>query len=233
VSDFQVTLNQTNYTVLPQEPDQYNVGVDYAPANKSIQYQNLLLDNISGQFDCIRKTFDLRVGGSLYNALNDQQLIISLNNTILQPGIGYTVSGNQITFATAPCNVPFFGIALANTADLTRTINYVVDSGSLAVAHGDKGCLTIDVTGVIESWVIVADKVGSLIVDVKKSSFNNYPNLVSICGSSRPSLVNQNKNTDSTLSGWNKTLNAGDVINYEVISASNINKFSISFKVKL
>lgn len=234
MSDFQVTLNPNNYYVVPQEPDQYNVGVDYAPANKSIQYQNLIIDNLSGQFDCVRKTFDLRVNGVLYNALNDQQLIISLNNTILQPGVGYTVSGNQITFATAPCNVPFFGIALANTADLTRTINYVVDNGSYIMTTGDKGYLTIDVTGVIESWVLVADKIGNLVLDIKKSSFSNYPNSVSICGLSKPTLTSQNKNTDDVLTGWTKVISAGDILTYEVVSSSaNINKFAISLKVKL
>lgn len=233
MSDFQVTLNTNNYTVVPQEPDEYRVGVDYAPDNKSIQYQNLIIDNLSGQFDCVRRTFDIRVGGVLYNALNDQQLIISLNNVILQPGVGYTVSGNQITFATAPCNVPFFGIALANTADLTRTINYVVDYGSSPINVGDKGSLAIDVTGVIESWVLVADQIGSLVLDIRKASYADYPNVTTICGGTRPSLVNQNKNTSSNLGTWNKVLNAGDILNYNVISVTGINRFSIALKVKL
>ncbi len=233
MSDFQVTLNTNNYTVVPQDPDQYSIGLDYAPVNKSIQYQNLIIDNLSGQFDCIRKTFDLRVNGVLYNALNDQQLIISLNNTVLEPGVGYTVSGNQITFAVAPCNVPFFGIALANTADLTRTINYVVDNGSTPMTPGDKGYLSIDVSGVIESWVLVSDKIGNIVLDIKKSTYSDYPNTVSICGLSKPSLVTQTKNTDNLLVGWNKIINAGDILSYEVISASQISKFSISLKVKL
>lgn len=233
MSDFNVTLNQQNYNVTASQPDQYKVGVNYTIPAKSIQYQNLLLDNLSGQFDCIKRTFDLRVGGILYDALNDQQLIISINNVILNPGVGYSVSGNQITFATAPCNAQFFGIALANTADLTRTINYVVDYGSNSISAGDKGCLAIDVTGVIESWVLVANTIGSLVLDIKKSSYNNYPNVTTICGGDRPLLVNQNKNTSNNLSNWTTILNAGDILNYNVISASEINKFSIALKVKL
>lgn len=233
MADYNVTLSTPSYNVISEGPDNYSIGLNYEAPSKGIQYQNLIIDDISGQFDCIKTTFDLRVNGVLYNALNDQQLIISVNNVILQPGVGYTVSGNQITFAEAPCNVHFFGIALANTADLTRTINYVVDNGSVPMSPGDKGCLTIDVTGVIESWVLVADKIGTLIVDIKKSTFEDYPNTVSICGNSKPQLQNQNKNTDDILSGWNTVINAGDILNYEVITGIGINKFSISLKVKL
>ena len=166
--------------------------------------------------------------------MNDQQLIISVDNTILQPGVGYTISGDQIIFATPPCNVPFFGIALANTADLTRTINYVVDNGSRPMTTGNKGYLTIDVTGIIESWILVADNDGTLEVDLRKCTFADYPNVVSICGGNTPKLVNTNKNTDITLSGWNTTLNAGDIIQYEVINTTvSISNFAIALKVKL
>jgi len=234
VSNYQVTLNPTNYNVVQASPDLYKVGLNYEPPSKGIQYQNLLLDNISAQFDCVRKTFDIKVNGVPYFPLNDQQLIISVNNVILQPGVGYSISGSTITFATAPCNTQFFGIGMANTADLTRTINFVVDYGSLPMTIGDKGSLSIDVTGTIQSWLIVADKIGNLVVDIKKCSFNDYPNLVSICGSNRPTLSSQNKNTDDILTGWNRTLNAGDILNYEVINTSTvINKFSIALKVKL
>ncbi len=47
---------------------------------------------------------------------------------------------------------------------------------------GNKGFLTIDVTGVIQSWVIVADAIGDLDVDLRKCSFDDFPNVASICG---------------------------------------------------
>lgn len=233
-NSYQVTLNTPQYNVVVGGDEQYSIGLNYEPPSKGIQYQNLIIDDLSSQFDCVRNTFDLSVAGVHYSALNDQQLIISVNNVILQPGVGYTVSGNQITFATPPCNVPFFGIALANTADLTRTINYVVDNGSSPMTIGNKGYLTIDVSGIIESWVLLSDQPGNLVVDIEKSSFADYPNTVSICGSSRPFLTNQNKNSNSNLSDWNTIITAGDVLSYEVINTStSISRFSIGLKVKL
>jgi hypothetical protein len=227
-------VNTTNFTVTQGTPVDYSIGLNYEAPSKGVQYQNLILDDLTSQFDCARTVFNLTVAGEAYSALNDQQLIISVDNTILQPGVGYTVSGDQITFATAPCNVPFFGIALANTADLTRSINYVVDNGSRPMTTGNKGYLTIDVTGEIQSWVIVADAVGTLEVDIKKCAFSDFPNTVSICGGNTPQLNAEVKNTDIVLNGWSKQLTAGDIIQYEVINTTvSISNFAIALKVKL
>ena len=119
-----------------------------------------------------------------------------MNNVILEPGVGYTVSGDQITFATPPASssVPFFGVALANTADLTRTINYVVDNGSRPMTIGNKGYLTIDVTGVIQSFTLLADNIGTLELDIRKSTFNDFP-----AGSSSVVITDQNYQTTNKL----------------------------------
>ena len=71
-------------------------------------------------------------------------------------------------------------IALAAVADLTRTVNYVIDSGSLPMQVGDKGKLTIDVTGVIENIRVLADQTGDIVLDIGKTSFADYPNFNSI-----------------------------------------------------
>ena len=229
-------VNTTNFTVTQGTPVDYSIGLNYEAPSKGVQYQNLILDDFSSQFDGAQTVFQLAVAGEPYAALNDQQLIISLDNTILQPGVGYTVSGDQITFATAPASTttPFFGIALANTADLTRSINYVVDNGSRPMTTGNKGYLTIDVTGEIQSWVIVADAVGTLEVDIRKCAFSDFPNTVSICGGNTPQLNAEVKNTDIVLNGWSKQLTAGDIIQYEVINTTvSISNFAIALKVKL
>lgn len=229
-------INTTNFTVTQGANDPYSIGLNYEAPVKGVQYQNLILDDLASQFDGAQTVFNLSTSGTSYQPLNDQQLIISVDSTILQPGVGYTVSGNQIVFATPPAStsVPFFGIALANTADLTRTINYVVDNGSRPMTTGNKGYLSIDVTGVIESWILISDADGTLEVDLRKSTFDDYPNVVSICGGNTPQFAATNKNSDDTLTGWTTTLNAGDIIQFEVINTTvSISNFAIALKVKL
>jgi|TARA_Y100000361_G_scaffold142247_1_gene148108 hypothetical protein len=234
VANYEVST--TNFDVTQSSPNDYSIGLNYEAPSKGIQYQNLILDSLTSLFDGSRTVFPLTVGGDAYQALNDQQLIISMNNVILEPGVGYTVSGDQITFATPPASssVPFFGVALANTADLTRTINYVVDNGSRPMTIGNKGYLTIDVTGVIQSFTLLADNIGTLELDIRKSTFNDFPAGSSICGNNRPELSNSQKQTDITLTGWTKQLTAGDILQYEVINTStSLKKFAIALKVNL
>ena len=229
-------VSTTNFDVTQNVANDYSIGLNYEAPSKGVQYQNLILDSLTSLFDGSRTVFPLTVSGDAYEALNDQQLIISMDNVILEPGVGYTVSGDQITFATPPASssVPFFGVALANTADLTRTINYVVDNGSRPMTIGNKGYLTIDVTGNIQSFILLADNIGTLELDIRKCNFDDFPAGVSICGNSRPELNNEVKKSDITLTGWTKQLNAGDILQYEVINVStSLKKFAIALKVNL
>ena len=81
---------------------------------------------------------------------------------------------NRILIVIIPpssfCTDNAFIIALATTADLTRTINYVIDSGSFMMLSGNKGSVTLDVSGTIESLTIFADQQGDLTLDIKKSN---------------------------------------------------------------
>lgn len=239
MAQYNVRVGSSAYRVGKQLPQQYQLDVNYQIPSKSTQYSNLLLDNIGSQFDGLQDTFSLAVAGEPYTPLNEEQLAISINNVILEPKVDYIVSNDQIVFTTPPpAGQQFFGIAFATTADLTRTLNYVIDSGSFPLTTGPKGNMTIDVTGTIESWTIVAETEGNVQVDIKKCTFADFPNFTSICGTELPTIgvINQStgrKNKDDTLSTWNTTVNAGDIFQFEVVYAINITRLVVSLKLKL
>ena len=142
MADYLVTLN---------EPGSYNVGVDYEIPSKSIQYGNIIIGKTPVQ-DGSETTFSLNDQGAPYSPNNNQQLIVTKNGLFLDPSNDYNISGDKVVFTTPPAtNDDIVIIALAAAADLTRTVNYVIDSGSLPMQVGDKGKLTIDVSGVIEN----------------------------------------------------------------------------------
>lgn len=224
----------TDYNVTIGNNPQFNIGVNYEIPSKATQYQNEIIEDFASLFNGVLKTFDLVVNGEPYYPVNEQQLIVSINNIVLEPVINYTVSDDTITFITAPtAGQNFFAVALATTADLTRTINYVVDATPNVVSPGVKGQITIDVTGIIESWTLVSDVAGNLSVDVKKTTYANYPTFSSIVGTEKPTLSNQAKNKDDGLSTWNTLLNAGDILRFEVESCDAIKQFMIAMKLKL
>ena len=49
----------TDYLVTLNEPGPYRIGVDYEIPTKSIQYGNIILDNINSQFTEVAHTFGL------------------------------------------------------------------------------------------------------------------------------------------------------------------------------
>jgi hypothetical protein len=224
----------TDYLVTLNEPGPFRIGVDYEIPTKSIQYGNIILDNINSQFTGVAHTFALLYTGNNYVPINEQQLIVSLNNVVLEPIQDFVVSSNNIIFTNAPdIGDDVFIIALATTADLTRTINYVVDSGSIAMLPGNKGSVTLDVSGIIESLTILSDQQGDLTLDIKKSNYTNFPTFTSIVGGNYPQLTDFRKYRDDNLNTWDTSIIAGDILTFDVISVSNINRFLISLKLKL
>jgi hypothetical protein len=236
-NDYIITLDNGEDTSIGS-PD-YRIGVNFEVPSKSIQYTNLILDDISTEFNGIRTVFNLSVNGQPYTPINAQQLIISLNDTILSPGIDYDVSGSTIVFIDPPAaNVggsnEFWGVALRTVADLTRTINFVLDNGSFDITPGVKGSLGIDVSGRIESWTIVSEETGSIVIDIRKDRFDTYPdNLTSIVGSEYPRLIGQSKNRDESLSTWLTDIVAGDILDFRVISCTGITKCSLFLRLNI
>ena len=214
--------------------DPYRISVDYEVPTKSIQYGNIILDSIASQFDGVATSFALKKDNNAYTPGNAQQLIVILGNDAQKPDQDYVVSGTNIVFKKAPAAYTTLSIvALATTADLTRTLNYVVDSGNLAMTPGDKGFITLDVSGVIEQLVIYSEQQGDLVLDIQKADFTTYPTFTSILGGGNIQMINNTKLKDDVLTNWNTTIVAGDLLQFDVVSVSNITRFLISLKLKL
>lgn len=214
--------------------DPYRISVDYEIPTKSIQYGNLLLDSIASQFDSVATTFALKKDNVAYTPGNSQQLIVILGNNAQKPDQDYIVSGTNIVFTTAPAAGTAVSIvALVTTADLTRTVNYVVDSGNIAMTPGDKGFINIDVSGIIDQLVIYSEQQGDLVLDIQKADYGTYPTFTSILGGGNIQMINNTKLKDDVLTNWDKTIVAGDLLQFDVVSVSNITRFLISLKLKL
>jgi|TARA_B100000530_G_scaffold335144_1_gene286518 hypothetical protein len=238
---YNVSVKSSNYQVLSEPQKKYNVGVNYEIPSKYLQYGNEILNTSSWIFNGTNLGFPLiDPDGDAYTPANDQQLIVAINGLVQVPGIDYTTSGTDIIFTTAPVNGDtVYVVGLSTTADLTRTINFVVDAGSAPMSSGIKGDMTLDVTGKIESWTIISDQEGQIQFDIGKVDFANFPNFSSICGSERPTLgsissgTKQRINRNTTISTWNTALNAGDILQFEIVYALNIQRCVVSLKLAL
>lgn len=225
----------TNYDVRLTSQDRFTVDVNYEIPLKQVQYNNLIIDDISSQFNGVDVNFTLYVNGEEYFPINEQQLLISINDVLLEPVVDYQISGSTIIFTVPPSSGNnFSGVALVTTADLTRTIVFLIDNGSIDISAGSKGYLTLDVIGEIDSWTILSEDSGSIAIDIRKTSYSDFPsNFTSIVGSEFPTLINQDKNKEDILTTWDKSLNPGDILDFNVLSCSGISKCTLTLKLKI
>ena len=117
------------------------------------------------------------------------------------------------------------------TAFTRATIGVTIDGGGSAITTGSKGYISIPYSCTINNNTIVADATGSIVIDVKKSTYSDFPTTTSICAAAKPTLAGAQKSTDSTLTGWTTTINSGDVIEFVVDSAATITKATLTLGV--
>jgi hypothetical protein len=118
-------------------------------------------------------------------------------------------------------------------AELSAIV-FVVDGGGSAIEAGLKGFLEIPFKCEIQQVTLLADQSGSAKVDIWKDTYANFPptDADTITASNEPEISSGVKDQDSTLTSWTKTITAGDVLAFNVDSASTIEKLTIVLKIK-
>lgn len=111
----------------------------------------------------------------------------------------------------------------------TGVFGITIDGGGSVITTGVKGYLVVPYNASIQSWSVVSDVSGSIVVDVWKRASYAIPtnNTYSIAGTEKPTLTSQQINTDLSLSTWTTDLNTGDVIAFNVDSASTLTRATI------
>ena len=109
-------------------------------------------------------------------------------------------------------------------------IGITIGDGSVAITTGTKGYITVPFACTIQSWRVIADQSGSIVVDVKRATYSAFPTMGSIAGTELPTLSTAQKNEDTTLSTWTTSLAAGDIIEFVVNSATTVTRVNLSIK---
>jgi len=122
--------------------------------------------------------------------------------------------------------------AIGQLATLGTGFSFCIDGGGSAITTGVKHYIPIPYAFTITGWDIVADVSGSIVVDVWKDTYANFPPVVgdTIAGSEKPTLSSAQKNQDLTLSTWTTSVAAGDVLGINVDSATTVTKVWITLR---
>jgi hypothetical protein len=130
--------------------------------------------------------------------------------------------------------LPTSGTLAVYDADIpVDAIEFVIDGGGSAITTGVKGFLEIPYAAAINRATMLCDQSGSIVVDVWKDTYANYPPTVAdtITASAKPTVTTATKAQDATLTGWTTAITAGDVIGFNVDSATTVTRCTISLKV--
>lgn len=121
--------------------------------------------------------------------------------------------------------------ALATGAPFT--IPFIIDGGPNPITLGDMGHLHIPFACTIHSCTMLADQSGSIVVDIWKDSYANFPPTVAdtITAAAKPTITTADKSQDTTLTGWDIDITAGDVLAFNVDSCATIQRLTISLSV--
>lgn len=113
------------------------------------------------------------------------------------------------------------------------TIQVQFSEGGTVLSTGVKIYVEVPFNCVIQRATLLADVSGSLVVDVWKDSYANYPPTVAdtITASAKPTLSSAIKSQDSTLTGWTKTITAGEILGFKIDSATTVTFATLSLRV--
>lgn len=110
---------------------------------------------------------------------------------------------------------------------LKAQVEIFLDDGGTVLATGAKKIYTrVPWNFTATSVEVVADVSGSIVVDLWKDTYGNFPptNADSIVASAKPTLSSAQKSQDTTLTGWTTSWAEGDRIEAEIESCSTITK---------
>ena len=122
----------------------------------------------------------------------------------------------------------------ARKIDLDTAVEFIIDGGGSAITTGQKGHIRLPFNGTIISVALMADQVGSIVIDIWKDTITNFPpdNTDSITASAPPTITNDDISLNATLTGWTITFNAGDILAFNVDSITTIQRVTLILIVR-
>jgi hypothetical protein len=80
------------------------------------------------------------------------------------------------------------------------------------------------------SWTLLSEVTGSVTLDIRTCTYDNYPETRSICNNSLPFISNGVKNRNTDVESWDEYLVQDDILKVIALSADNIDRVTLILK---
>lgn len=150
-------------------------------------------------------------------------------------GVEYVPEKKSVHFAEDNIKLDDEVVAIETDLEARKySITLIIDGGGAAITTGQKGHLEIPFACEIEQVTLLADVEGSIVIDIWKDTYANFPPAVgdTITAAAKPTLAAEQKYQDATLTDWIKAIAAGDVLAFNVDSAATVTRVTLALKVK-
>lgn len=120
------------------------------------------------------------------------------------------------------------------TLPVIGTVGITIDGGGSAITTGTKGYVECPFAGTIVQATVLLDQSGSIVIDVWKDTYANYPpdDSDSITAAAPPTVSTATKSQDSTLTGWTTSVAAGDIFGFNVDSITTATRATLILKIE-
>ena len=166
------------------------------------------------------------LGAATATTLNGLTVTTSTGTLTISNGKTFTAS-NTITLSGTD------SVAMNVTNNKIRSVGITIDGGGSAITTGVKGYIEVPYACTISAVTLLADVSGSIVVDIWKDTYANYPPTVAdtITASAKPTITTAVKSQDTTLTGWTTSVAAGDILAFNVDSITTCTRVHLILKV--
>ncbi len=151
--------------------------------------------------------------------------------------VGSGSNPTSVTLGYSGSTAARLSFPLQGDSDLVNTkttaITFTIDGAGSAITTGTKAYWRCPYACTIQSVTMLADVSTTTSVDIWVDTYANYPptDLDSITSSAVPTITTATKSEDTTLTGWDTAIAAGDCIAFNVDSNDNATKLTLILEV--
>lgn len=120
-------------------------------------------------------------------------------------------------------------VPVSQLPDDVRMLCFSIES-DLNLTSGVKNLMIVPYDCTIVGWDLIADSVGSVVLDVWRASSTVPTAADTITGTEKPTLSSQQINSDDALTTWSTSLTIDDVLAFYVETGSTVKKLTLKLK---
>lgn len=183
----------------------------------------IVIDRVGGAAYFLDSTDTVTaIGGGGGAPTNASYLTLALNGSLSAERV--LTAGSGISFVDTGANG-----TLTVSSTSTRAVGVTFDGSGSPITALSKADVRVPYAGTITAVTMLADQVGSMVIDIWKDTYAAFPptGADSITAAAKPTITADDQSVDTTLVGWTTAITANDCLRFNVDSCATITRCTL------